>query len=84
MPRASKPPEAHQQKPVPVGHPASHRSHRTASSPAYYAGMTTTEIAEQLDTNRSTIKTRIPDGLRKLITDLKNYTAALALRARAS
>lgn len=36
---------------------------------AYYAGMSTTQIAEQLGVNRSTIKTRIRDGLRKLAVD---------------
>ena len=39
---------------------------------AYYAGMTTSEIADQLGVNRSTIKTRIRDGLRKLTASLQN------------
>ena len=42
---------------------------------AYYAGMTTTEIAEQLGISRSTIKTRIRDGLGKLTADLNKAPA---------
>lgn len=38
---------------------------------AYYAGMTTAEISQQLNTNRSTIKTRIRDGLINLTTLLQ-------------
>ena len=37
---------------------------------AYYAGLSTAEISQQLGVNRSTIKTRIRDGLRKLTADL--------------
>lgn len=38
---------------------------------AYYAGMTTAEISQQLNTNRSTIKSRIRDGLINLTTLLQ-------------
>ena len=38
---------------------------------AYYAGLSTTEISEQLNVNRSTVKTRIRDGLKKLTADLQ-------------
>ena len=45
---------------------------------AYYAGMTTTEIADQLGVNRSTIKSRIRDGLRRLTAVLQNGPETLA------
>lgn len=45
---------------------------------AYYAGMSTADISEQLGVNRSTIKTRIRDGLRKLAADLGDPAEALA------
>ena len=38
---------------------------------AYYAGLSTAEISQQLDVNRSTVKTRIRDGLRMLAADLQ-------------
>lgn len=38
---------------------------------AYYAGLNTAEISEQLGVNRSTVKTRIRDGLKKLTADLQ-------------
>ncbi len=37
---------------------------------AYYAGLSTAEISQQLGVNRSTIKTRIRDGLKQLTADL--------------
>ena len=45
---------------------------------AYYAGMSTAEISQQLGVNRATVKTRIRDGLIKLAVDLNPpRTAAL-------
>ena len=45
---------------------------------AYYAGMSTAEISQQLGVNRATVKTRIRDGLIKLTADLNPpRTAAL-------
>jgi RNA polymerase sigma-70 factor (ECF subfamily) len=38
---------------------------------AYFEGMTTAEIAADTGVNRSTIKTRIRDGLLKLAADLR-------------
>ena len=39
---------------------------------AYYAGMSTAEISQQLGVNRATVKTRIRDGLIKLTAELNN------------
>ena len=44
---------------------------------AYYAGMSTAEIAVQLGVNRATVKTRIRDGLLKLTADLNDRPTAL-------
>jgi len=38
---------------------------------AYYACMSPAQISEQLNANRSTIETRIRDGLKKLTADLQ-------------
>jgi len=38
---------------------------------AYYACMSPAQISEQLNVNRSTIETRIRDGLKKLTADLQ-------------
>ena len=46
-------------------------SQRQAIVMAYFGGMTTAEIAAQTGVNRSTIKTRIRDGLLKLAADLR-------------
>ena len=43
---------------------------------AYYAGMSTAEISDQLGVNRSTIKTRIRDGLRTLRAELHEHPTA--------
>ena len=51
---------------------------REAIVMAYYAGMSTTEISEQLNVNRSTIKTRIRDGLQKLTADLQGNPDPIA------
>jgi len=45
---------------------------------AYYAGLSTAEISEQLNVSRSTIKTRIRDGLKKLTADLQIPSRTLA------
>lgn len=45
---------------------------------AYYAGLTTAEISDQLGVNRSTIKTRIRDGLKKLTADLQMRSCTFA------
>ena len=45
---------------------------------AYYAGLSTAEISHQLGVNRSTVKTRIRDGLRKLTADLQTPATLLA------
>lgn len=55
-------------------HDALHRlnaGQRQAIVMAYFGGMTTAEIAAETGVNRSTIKTRIRDGLLKLAADLR-------------
>jgi len=45
---------------------------------AYYAGLSTAQISEQLNVNLSTIKTRIRDGLKKLTADLQISSGTFA------
>ena len=45
---------------------------------AYYTGMSTADISVQLGVNRSTIKTRIRDGLLRLTADLTDDPTPLA------
>jgi len=45
---------------------------------AYYAGLSTAQISEQLNVNLSTIKTRIRDGLQKLTADLQISSGTFA------
>ena len=45
---------------------------------AYYSGMTTQEISDQIGVKRATVKTRIRDGLRKLSVDLSPSIVAAA------